>query len=111
MADVDLAQLASKIGTNPPGGKVGPPIASAASITLTHGIHHITGTAAISTIVPPLTGNFQGEVTLIADAAWTLATGGTEPNDIAKAVTAVANEAIDLVHDGSTWFPKIADGA
>lgn len=104
--DVDLAKFASRCAINPPGDWLGPTIASAAIITLSHPCHKISGTTAIDTINPPYTG-FVGKVTLIATAAWSLTTSG----NVAKAVTAVASEAIDLVYDGSVWYPHIADGA
>jgi hypothetical protein len=108
MADVDLQKFASGAWVNPPGGVVGAALASSATITLTSPIHHVTGTTAISTIVPPVTG-FLGRVTIIADGAFTLTTGGTAPNAVATVVTCVSGQAMDLVHDGVTWYPKIMD--
>lgn len=107
-ASIDLARFAAGSWINPPGDAVGPDIASATTITLTHPIHRVTGTTAINTIVPPYTG-FLGRITLIAKGAFTFATGGTAPNAISTAVTLVADQAIDIVHDGVTWYPKIAD--
>src|SRR5258706_13741031 len=62
-----------------PGGmladKVGPPIASAATIAPTRPVHHVTGVAAIVTITPPWEG-FSGPIMLIADAIWTWTAAG-----------------------------------
>jgi hypothetical protein len=97
--DVDLAHHAAFASINPPGGYLGPTIASAATITLSAPAHKISGTAEITTINPPYTG-FVGNVTLIALAAFTVATGG----NIAKAGTAVANQVFHPFYDGSTWY-------
>lgn len=105
MPAIDYGLWGSKVGINPGGvPKVGAVLASAATIAPTHPIHHISGTAEITTITLPWTG-FIGEITLIADAAFTLATGG----NIAVALTAVANQAVDLVFDGTLWYPKMMD--
>lgn len=108
MPNADYGIWGAKAGINPPGGFVGPVLASDTTITITHPIHHVSGTAAINTIAPPYTG-FVGTITLIADAAFTMATGGTSGSAIGTAVTAVASQALDMVYDGSTWYPKIAD--
>lgn len=104
--DVDLAKHAAFAAINPPGNYLGPTIASATTITLSHPVHKISGTTAIDTINPPYTG-FVGHTTLIATAAWSLTTNG----NVAKAVTAVALEALVLFYDGALWYPAIADGA
>lgn len=97
--DAHLAQFGSQCAINPPGGYQGPDIASATTITLSHPVHKVTGTTAITTINPPYTG-FVGHVTLIATAAWTLATGA----NIALAATAVANQMMRLYYDGALWY-------
>lgn len=107
MPNVDLANF-SDFGINPPGGKVGAVLASSATITLTHPIHHVSGTTSITTIVPPYTG-FLGRITLIADGAFTFTTTGTAPNAISTVFTAVSGQALDIIHDGAAWFPKISD--
>lgn len=99
MPDVDLAKFASRCAINPPGDYLGPTIASATAITLSHPAHKISGTVEITTINPPYTG-FVGHITLIALAAFTFATGG----NIAKAATAVANQVVDIFYDGATWY-------
>ena len=99
MPDVDLAKFAAQASLNPPGGYEGPAIASAATITLSHPAHKITGTAEITTINPPYTG-FVGLVTLIPGGACTFATGG----NIATAGTCVANQMMRLYYDGSLWY-------
>jgi hypothetical protein len=102
--DVDLAKFASQCAINPPGQYEGPAIASAATITVSHPVHKITGTAEITTINPPFTG-FVGKILLIATAAFTTATGG----NVAKAFTAVASEGTEWYYDGSTWYPVMGD--
>lgn len=108
MPNVDLANF-SDFGINPPGGKVGATLASSATITITHPIHHVSGTASINTIVPPYTG-FVGRITLITDGALTFTSaGGTSPNAISTVFTAVSGQAVDVVTDGALWYPKISD--
>jgi hypothetical protein len=108
MPNTDLQKWASRAGINPPGGFVGVPVASSTTITPTGPIFHVTGTSTITTIVPPFTG-FIGKLTIIADGAFVLNTGGTAGSAIGTAVTAVASQAMDLVFDGSTWYPHIMD--
>ena len=73
---------------------VGPNLVAASTIIFTSPIHHITGSAAISTVqVPP---NFAGgPVYLINDGSWSLITGG----NIARAVTPASHQCICLVYD------------
>lgn len=80
-------------------GKVGTAVASATSITAPSTVFHVTGTTAISTITVPYTG-FTGNITIIPDAIFTLATGG----NIYEAYTAVVGRAIQLCYDGTTWY-------
>lgn len=80
---------------------VGPPIVSNTSIAPSHPIHHVTGTAAIATIlVPP---GSTGPLRLIVDAAWTLIAGG----NIAAAVTPTVGHVVALTYDPATgfWYP------
>lgn len=87
--------------------RIGPAIASAATIAPTHPVHHVTGTAAIATITPPDPG-FQGEICLIADAIWTWTAAG---NIALAGTTTAANKAVYFTYDPSTakWYPdKIA---
>lgn len=100
MPDVDYAKFASQVAVNPPGQYEGPVIASAATITLSHPAHKITGTTNVSTINPPYTG-FVGHVTLIPTGALPLVTGG----NIGSAKTCVAGQNIRMYYDGSTWYP------
>lgn len=92
-------------GAMDPTDKVGAILASAATITPTHPIHHISGTTEITKITLPWE-RFVGKLTLIPDAAFTLATGGTGPGAIGKAATAVAGKAMDLYYDGALWYPS-----
>lgn len=81
----------------------GPAIASAASISPTHLCHHITGTAAIGTIVVPYVG-FSGFIILIPDGIFTW----TAAANIAIAGTAVVNKALWLFYDAvvGKWVPS-----
>lgn len=82
---------------------VGDDLASASEIALSRRIHKVTGTAVISTIVPP--AGFSGLAYLIADAAWTLTTGG----NIAVGVAPLANQALPLIYVPAEelWYPSV----
>jgi hypothetical protein len=103
MPDADLAKFASRCAINPPGQYEGPALASAASITLSHPVHKVTGTTSVTTINPPFVG-FVGHVTLVTAGAVPLATGG----NIASAVAGAASKIIQLYYDGATWYPDKA---
>lgn len=80
---------------------VGSVIASSATLNLVSTIHHISGTTQVTTINPP--SYFQnGQVFLIPDGVFTLATGG----NIGKASTMVVGVANELTWDGSLWWPS-----
>lgn len=108
MPTQDLGVFASQAGINPPGGRVGAILASSATIAIAAPVHHVSGTESITTITPPFTG-FVGRISLIADGAFTMTTGGTSPNAISTVVTAVAGQVLDMTHDGAGWYPHIAD--
>lgn len=80
---------------------VGGAVSSAATITPTGPVFHVTGTAAIATINLPYTG-FTGTITLIPDGIFTTGTGG----NIALASTAVVSKAMTMTYDGTKWFPS-----
>lgn len=101
MPDADLAKFAARAAINPPGQFEGVAIASAATITLSHPVHKVTGTTNVSTINPPYTG-FVGICTIVPTGALPLVTGG----NIAVAVTATANRMFDIYYDGSLWYPS-----
>src|SRR5437870_11251881 len=87
--------------------RIGPAIASAATIAPTYPVHHVTGTTAIVTITPP-DAAFSGEICLIADAIWTWTAAGNI--GIAGTVTA-AGKAVWFTYDPATakWYPdKVA---
>lgn len=100
MPDVALAKFGAVAHMNPPGDFEGPALASAASVTLSHPVHKITGTTAITTLIPPHSG-FIGRVTLLATGAWTFGTGG----NIAGTMTAAAGKAYFPYFDGTSWYP------
>jgi len=81
---------------------VGPGLASATTISPSHPVHHVTGTAAIQTIsLPP---GMTGPLRIIPDAAFTLGTSG----NIAKATTAIVGQVLILTYDPETtkWYPN-----
>lgn len=87
--------------------RIGPNIASAATVAPTHPVHHVTGTTAIVTITPP-SPDFSGDVTFIADAIWTWTAAGNI--GIAGTVTA-AGKQVKFVYDPgiNKWYPdKVA---
>jgi hypothetical protein len=86
---------------------VGSALASAATVTPTNYIQHITGTTQISTITAPASfaaTGMGGCLVLIPDGAWTTATTG----NIALASTAVVSKAITMCYDNGTtkWYPS-----
>lgn len=95
----DLQEVHDQINSAVQG--VGPDIASAADISVTHPIHHVTGTNPIATINPP--PGFSGPIWLIADGAFSLISGG----NIAAPVTAVVDTVVQLIFDPGTemWYP------
>jgi hypothetical protein len=81
---------------------VGAALASAATITISSAIHHVTGVAAISTINAP-TG-FSGPIWLVADGAFAITTGGNIA--LARGPFTVG-QVVMIVFDPSTslWYP------
>lgn len=80
---------------------VGGAVASAATITPTGPVFHVTGTAAISTINLPY-ATFTGSITLIPDGLWTTGTGG----NIALGSSAVVSRVMTMTYDGTKWYPS-----
>ena len=78
----------------------GAAVASAATITATGVIFHVTGTAEITTIHAPNSFD-RSQIVIIPDAAFTTATGG----NIGKASTGVVGKALTLTYDGTLWYP------
>jgi hypothetical protein len=78
-------------------------IAAAATIHPTTFMHLVTGTATITTIVPP--AGFNGQLALIAQAGFSTATGG----NISRAVTVAAGQFLMLVYlpPTSTWYTHL----
>lgn len=82
---------------------IGPDLASATTIVPTHGIHHVTGTAAIATIDPPpgitspaaIHGVEAATVTLIPAGAFTWTAAG----NIAIAGTATVDVPVTFLYD------------
>lgn len=83
---------------------IGSPLASATTIALDHGIHHVTGTSTIQTITIPWTG-FSGTCYLIADNAWSLGTAG----NINSAVTVASGNIVQITYDPTNlkWYPAL----
>lgn len=80
---------------------VGANVASAATITPTGGIFHVTGTTQITTINIPYTG-WTGELVIIPDGLFTTATGG----NIALGTTVVVGRVLKMIYDGISWYPS-----
>lgn len=83
---------------------VGADLASAATITPTHKIHRVTGTAAIVNITVPYPG-FAGTIILIPTAIWTWTAAGNISN--AGTVTA-ATTPVQFTYNPVTakWHPS-----
>lgn len=76
-------------------------IVSAANITLTNTVHHVSGTAALSVMIPPGGTQFRGVVYLIADGDFTWDTDG----NFATAGKAESGRVFPFVFDGRSWWP------
>ena len=86
---------------------VSAPVASAASITATGGLFHVTGTTATNIIVPP--ANFvEGEITIIADGVWTFTSSAVTNGIAASGTVTTAKSAIKFIYDANTalWYPE-----
>lgn len=89
------------------GEQLGANLASAATITPTSSLHHVTGTTSVSTIATTnLPASFNGVLHLICDAACPFATGG----NINTAFTATAGKLYTFVWEGTAakWFVQAA---
>ena len=79
-------------------------VSTAANVTITYGLTHLTGTIAVSTITPPpiaVSGStFTGCVKIIADNGFSAITGG----NITAAVTLAAGSMHDACYDGTSWY-------
>jgi len=89
------------------GVRVGSALPSAATITPTAPIHHVTGTAQILTITAPgalAQSGMGGCVALIPDGLWTTSSSG----NIALASTAVVSKQLTMCWDSGTskWYPS-----
>lgn len=80
---------------------LGGAVASAATITPTGPVFHVTGTTAINTINLPYTG-FIGTIRIIPDGLFTTGTSG----NIALASTAVVSKVLEMTYDGTKWYPS-----
>ena len=84
-------------------------VASAVAMSApTHKITHVSGTAEMTTIALPWPG-FTGSIIYIPDGAFTGATGGAATDTakpIGKAFTAVVQRALEMVFDGTLWYPS-----
>lgn len=81
------------------GTLLGAPLASAATIAPTTGVHHITGSVDIDTITPPI-ADFVGTINFIVDDGLSFTTAG----NIANAVTANAGNLYIATFDGTLWY-------
>lgn len=84
------------------GQPVGGAVASAATITPTGPIFHLTGSTGVNTINLPYVG-FTGRITIICDAAVVFGTSG---NIAVGATVSTAGTVVDFIYDGSKWYPK-----
>jgi hypothetical protein len=84
---------------------VGGVIGSDETISPTRQLHHVTGVATISTIVPPWP-DFMGPIYLVADGAW----GWDDSGNIATTLdgnVVIANNVYGFVYDrvDALWYP------
>lgn len=82
------------------GVTLGTALTSAATITPTSAMHHMTGTVSVTTIATTnLPTSFVGSLTIVCDAACVFATGG----NISTGFTGTANKAYVFWWDGTAW--------
>jgi hypothetical protein len=93
-------RVADPIGTN----AAAPTLASGTVITPMKSISFVSGTSAISTVVPTHFAGAGGTVTFIPTGVFTWTTAG----NIALAGTAVVNKALTMTYDSGTlkWYPS-----
>lgn len=84
---------------------VGPVLASAGTIAITHPVHHVTGTTEIDTITPPGT-DFCGCIYLIADTSGGFDLGD-DGNIAIERLTIVQFSCVCLLYDPivALWYP------
>lgn len=82
---------------------IGDDIVSAATITPTHDVHHLTGVITVQTINVP-DPDFCGRITLILDGNLDFSSTG---GNIARTVNGVINVAFSFIYDPGTskWYP------
>lgn len=83
-------------------------VTSNATIVPTGQIFHVTGTTQSTLMAIPY-AHWTGQVTVIPDAAWTTATGGTHSGlnyPFRLATTGVQYKAITFTFDGTYWYPS-----
>lgn len=80
----------------------GTTLASAATVTPTTTVAHITGTVPIDTITVPAACTTTCTIVFIPDGIYTLTTAG----NVAIASTAVVSRAMALTWDGTKWYPS-----
>ena len=97
------------IGVVPPFVPVGvsAPVASAASITATGKVFHVTGTTQSTSLVP-YAGFVEGSITIIPDGIWTWTTGGTSYGFAVAGTVTAAKISVTFTYDAATglWYPS-----
>ena len=101
---VKSTQDATPAGTN---FAFSAPVASAASITATGPLFHVTGTTATNIIVP-YAGFVEGQVTIVADGVWTFTSSGVTNGIAASGTVTGALTAVTFYYDAATarWYPS-----
>ena len=80
---------------------LGSAVASAATITPSGPLFHVTGITTVTTINLPFAG-FIGSITIIPDGLFSTGTAG----NIALASVAVVSKALVMTYDGTKWYPS-----
>ena len=80
---------------------LGSAVASAATITPSGPLFHVTGIATVTTINLPFAG-FIGSITIIPDGLFSTGTAG----NIALASVAAVSKALVMTYDGTKWYPS-----
>jgi hypothetical protein len=86
---------------------MGGPVAAAATIVATGPLFHVTGTTVTNIITPP-SGFIEGQITIIAEGAWSFTSSNVTNGISCSGTVTTANSCITFLFDAGTsrWYPS-----